>query len=102
MVGWCDILPHQRTGTGHVGSLGMGVIKSHRGRGIGKRLIEATIERAFEQGMTRIELEVFSSNTRAIQLYKKFGFEHEGIKRRARCVDDRWDDFAIMALLKED
>ena len=101
VAGWCDIVPHQRTGTEHVGSLGMGVIKSHRGQGIGKRLIEATIEQAFARGMTRIELEVFSSNTRAIQLYEKFGFEHEGLKRRARCVDGRWDDFAIMALLKQ-
>ena len=102
VVGWCDVIPHQRTGTGHVGSLGMGVIESHRSQGIGTRLITATVERALAQGMTRIELEVYSSNTRAIQLYEKLGFEREGLKRRARCVDGRWDDFVIMALLKQE
>jgi RimJ/RimL family protein N-acetyltransferase len=101
VVGWCDVVPHQHTGTEHVGSLGMGVIESYRGQGIGTRLIEATLVRALARGMTRIELEVYSSNTRAIQLYEKFGFEREGTKRRARCVDDHWDDFVIMALLEE-
>lgn len=101
VVGWCDIVPHKHPGTEHVGGLGMGVIKSHRGQGIGTRLIKATIEAAFARGMTRIELEVYSSNTRAIELYEKFGFEHEGLKRRARCVDGRWDDFVIMALIKD-
>ncbi len=101
VVGWCDICPMTHPGTTHRGHLGMGVVETHRGQGIGTRLIEATIEAAIARGISRIELEAFSSNTRAIRLYEKLGFEHEGVKRRARCLDGHWDDFIVMALLKK-
>lgn len=101
VVGWCDISPHRRPGMTHSGELGMGVIAGYRRRGIGYRLLETTVAKALANGLTRIELEVFSSNRAAIALYERFGFEHEGIKRKARCVDGIWDDIVIMALLSE-
>ena len=101
VVGWCDISPHLRPGMTHSGELGMGVIAGYRRRGIGYRLLQATVAKALASGLTRIELEVFSSNRAAIALYEKFGFRHEGIKRKARYVDGIWDDIIIMALLSE-
>lgn len=100
VVGWCDIIPHTRPGLTHSGSLGMGVISSHRSQGVGSKLLAATLERAFEIGLQRIELEVYRDNRAAIGLYRKFGFEHEGIKRRARYLDGIWDDIVLMARLR--
>ena len=79
----------------------MGVVAEFRRRGIGYRLLEATVTKALSNGLTRIELEVFSSNQAAIALYETFGFEREGVKRKARYVDELWDDFIMMALLNE-
>ena len=53
----------------------MGVRREHRGRGIGRRLIERAIAAAWDQGLERIELEVLASNTPAISLYESVGFE---------------------------
>src|SRR5688572_29718207 len=41
LVGWCDIAPVTSEGMQHVGRLGMGVTRDFRGRGIGRRLLEA-------------------------------------------------------------
>jgi RimJ/RimL family protein N-acetyltransferase len=98
VVGWCDISPGKREGLTHCGTLGMGLLRDHRRHGIGTRLMESTISKAKARGMERVELEVYASNTPAISLYEKFGFVHEGVKRRARKLDGVYDDILVMAL----
>jgi len=75
----------------------MGVLAGHRGRGIGRLLLQSTVERARESGLEKIELEVFASNTPAIGLYRSFGFRDEGRRSRARLVDGAYDDVLQMA-----
>ena len=98
VVGWCDVLPGQWAGLQHAARLGMGVLAEWRGRGIGKRLLAATIEAARLAGLRRVELDVFSSNHPAIALYEQCGFEREGVKRRARLIDGVFDDNIMMAI----
>lgn len=63
----------------HVGSLGMGVKDKSQGQGIGSALLSTVIELADNWlNLKRIELTVYTDNERAINLYKKFGFEIEG------------------------
>ena len=100
VVGWCDIFVGDKPGFEHAGSLGMGVLKSYRRQGLGNRLVQAAIDLAWDEGLTRVELEVFASNNAAISLYTKFGFEREGLKRRARRVDGKYDDIVLMALVQ--
>jgi RimJ/RimL family protein N-acetyltransferase len=102
VVGWCDVSPSRAPGTGHVGSVGMGLVEGYRGRGLGSRLLRAAVDRALEAGLRRVELEVFASNHDALALYERFGFRHEGVRRRARFLDGRWDDMVLMALYAED
>jgi len=98
VIGWCDISPLRGDGFTHCGRLGMGVLKDYRRQGIGTKLMERTIIEAKERGIERIELEVYASNTPAINLYEKRGFNHEGVKRRARKLDGVYDDIIVMAL----
>lgn len=98
VVGWCDIARHAREGFRHAGRLGMGMLPEFRGKGLGRRLMTMAIERAWKAGIERIELEVFGSNARAMALYQSLGFVHEGIRRRARKLDGRYDDEVVMAL----
>jgi ribosomal protein S18 acetylase RimI-like enzyme len=99
VVGWCDIIRLDQESFRHGWRLGMGVLPEVRGRGVGRRLAEAAIAAAKEQGAERIELEVFASNTRAIALYETLGFVHEGVRRRARKLDGEYDDVVLMALM---
>src|SRR5262245_53276080 len=46
VVGWCDITPRGRPASRHCGVLGMGLVPEWRGRGVGRRLIERTLEAA--------------------------------------------------------
>jgi len=105
IIGWCDINCMQWRGMTHVGTLGMGVIKSHRGQGVGRKLLKEVLQRIFSENnniITRVELEVFSSNDAAIHLYKSQGFVEEGRKRRARLLDGVEDDILIMGLLRDE
>lgn len=97
LVGWCDIVPvNPFPGFGHSGRLGMGVIASHRGRGIGRALLAAALQRAPGAGFRRVELEVYSGNEPALALYRGQGFQVEGIKREARILDGRVEDLIGM------
>ena len=102
VVGWCDILPVDRPTKSHGGVLGVGVLPQHRGRGIGTALIRGTVERAKTAGLARVELTVRENNTRAISLYEKLGFVHEGLKRNAVRVDGKYENLVCMGLLLDE
>ena len=53
-----------------------------RGRGIGMLLVTELIRKAKERCCARIYLEVRASNTPAIHLYGKAGFEKVGVRKR--------------------
>ena len=99
VVGWCDIVRFGLEGFQHTGRLGMGLLTHVRGQGVGRRLAQTTIDAARSRGIERIELEVFASNVRAIRLYERLGFAHEGLRRRARKLDGEYDDNVLMALV---
>jgi RimJ/RimL family protein N-acetyltransferase len=66
----------------HVADLGLMVAAGHRRRGIGRALLASAVDWARESGITKLELHVFPHNEPAIQLYERFGFEREGLRRR--------------------
>jgi RimJ/RimL family protein N-acetyltransferase len=102
VVGWCDILPAFGDARRHLGVLGIGLAPEARHRGLGAILMRATIAKAWDQGLTRIELTVRTDNHNARALYERMGFEHEGIKRRAFLIDGVYHDLHAMALLRRD
>lgn len=98
IVGWCDVLPNPVEGFTHTGRLGMGVAKAFRGQGLGGRLLSSCIAEAKEYGVEKIELEVFSDNISACKLYEKHGFIVEGLKKKSRRVDGKYQDIQLMGL----
>jgi len=101
VIGWCDITSLHRDVYAHVGSLGIGVLASYRGHGIGKALIQSALEKAKSRGLTRVELTVREKNYSAIRLYEKFGFVKEGLHRNAIRVCNKYENQISMALLYE-
>ncbi len=101
VVGWADIFPAWAHAVAHTGSLGMGVLPGYRGLGIGRRLLQACINKATGKGITRIELEARADNERAIRLYESMGFKHEALKRRAMRFDGVYYDAVQMSWLSE-
>jgi len=99
IVGWCDIRRETIPVYAHAGHLGMGLLPEYRGRGIGERLIRASIDAARVAGFERIELTVYARNVRAVALYRKVGFVHEGTRIRGKKLDGDYDDVHMMGLL---
>ena len=100
VLGWCDVLPTHGEARAHVGTLGIGLVPQARHRGIGKRLMQAAIERAWTLGFTRIELTVRVDNQNAKRLYKRHGFRIEGTLVKGFRVDGVDVDMLAMALLR--
>jgi len=100
VVGWCDALPGSRPVHRYTATLGMGIVAGHRRRGLGLRLIRATLDAAWRHPYARVELHVRENNAAAIALYEKVGFEREGRLRRDVFVDGVWENSLIMAILR--
>ncbi|MCD7034538.1 GNAT family N-acetyltransferase [Metabacillus sp. GX 13764] len=64
----------------HVGTLGIVISKEFTGLGLGRILMERLIEWTKQNGVTkRISLVTREDNIPAIALYKKLGFQEEGL-----------------------
>jgi ribosomal protein S18 acetylase RimI-like enzyme len=102
VVGWCDISPSWHHTLRHCGALGMGLLPQYRGLGLGRRLLEECLAIARAAGITRVTLEARVDNQRALHLYERAGFQHEGVRRHGMRVDGRYIDTVAMALLLDD
>jgi len=86
--------------TRHVAFLGVGVARAWWGRGVASELMRLLLDWADNWvGLLRIELGVFPDNARAIALYERFGFQHEGRQRALALRDGAYVDSLIMARL---
>ena len=83
----------------HVWMLGMGIASAWQSRGLGRVLMDALMKHAQERGIARVELDVFADNHRAVALYEKYGFAHEGRKRLDTWREGAYTDGLEMARL---
>jgi putative acetyltransferase len=87
----------------HAASLGMAVRDDWQGRGVGRALMQATVDLADRWlNLLRLELDVFTDNAPAIALYTKFGFVVEGTHARYAFRDGAYVDSHTMARLRPD
>lgn len=90
----------------HVARLSVEVHPAHQGVGVGRAIMErmvAWVRGGRGSGVTRLELNVFADNTRAIRLYESLGFVCEGVHRaKLRRAEGGYRDDLTMALLLGD
>lgn len=60
----------------------IGLRESERRKGIGEQLLISALEQAVENDSRVVTLEVRESNEPAIELYRKYGFQEVGLRRR--------------------
>ena len=86
----------------HVAGLGMSVRDDYQNRGIGTALMRAILDMTDNWlNIRRVELDVYTDNLRAVHLYKKLGFEIEGVREILPSRDGEYVDAYHMARLKE-
>lgn len=82
----------------HVAWLGIFVRRKHWGKGVGSALMEEAVKLARGLGCRRLVLGTTEGNDRAMNLYKKFGFEIETHVSEEAYVDGCWRKSYIMGL----
>ncbi|WP_213780465.1 GNAT family protein [Caballeronia sp. dw_276] len=71
-----------------------------QGQGIGDAATQLALRHAFgDLNLRRVYLSVLATNGRAIKLYEKTGFRHEGVLREAAFKSGRYIDLLLMAIL---
>jgi ribosomal protein S18 acetylase RimI-like enzyme len=91
--------PFQLASNSHqLGIKGLAVDPARRREGIGAALIEALAERARGAGIRRVTLRVLSTNSPALALYERAGFEVEGVLREAFLLGGAYVDDVLMGL----
>jgi putative acetyltransferase len=92
---------NRRPRLSHVAGLGMMVLDDWQGQDIRSALVQAALDLADRWlNLLRLELTVYTDNTAAITLYKKFGFEIEGTNRKAAFRDGLFVDTLMMARVR--
>ncbi len=86
----------------HRSSLGITVKKSFWGMGIGTLMMDELIEYAYNHNLEVLDLEVITTNERAIRLYENFGFEKIGTYLNYSKVGDHRLDAYVMCLYLTD
>lgn len=82
----------------HAMMLGIAVAPEAQGQGVGKALMQALCDWADHWGQVlRLELQVYADNERAIRLYRRFGFVHEGTHRGYALREGAYVDSLSMA-----
>lgn len=72
----------------HRAGMGIAILKSYWNKGIGKLMMQECITWCRKNQVEQLELEVVVENQRAITMYKSFGFEIHGTKKRALKYSD--------------
>jgi diamine N-acetyltransferase len=72
-------------------------------QGVGTDVLKTILRFGFEEmNLNRIALRVFAGNERAVHLYEKVGFQHEGRMRQAEFRHGRYHDLLWMSVLREE
>jgi len=97
VIGWLHV---ERSVFGF-GEIGMLVAREWRSRGVGSALVAAAIDWGRRHELHKLTLSVFPHNEAAIALYRKFGFEHEGYRKKQmrRASGELWDLIEMGLLL---
>jgi L-amino acid N-acyltransferase YncA len=83
----------------HVADLSVYVERAWRGRGVGRVLLAALIDRARTIGFHKLVLAAFPDNAAGMALYARLGFTRVGVYREQGRLDDRWVDVVVMERL---
>lgn len=96
IAGHIDLRARREQLTEHRCQLGMGVDRNHRMVGIGSRLLEHAERWALENGLDWIDLDVLSTNIKAMRLYQRAGFTKIGEIPEMFRIEGRYFSYTTM------
>lgn len=100
IIGIGTISSNQKKKGKHVGILGIVITEKYCDLGLGKIMMDYLINWCRNNNITtKISLSVREDNPRAIALYKKCGFEVEGVLKNETYIDGKFFNIVCMGMI---
>jgi phosphinothricin acetyltransferase len=97
VFGWAALSPvSSRCVYAGVAEFSVYVAERARGRGIGRRLIDALIEESERNGIWTLQAGVFPENTASLRLCQRAGFRIVGTRAKIGAMDGQWRDVILL------
>jgi L-amino acid N-acyltransferase YncA len=103
ILGFARLSPYSvRKAYAGIGEHGIYVDPRARGRGVGKRLLDALAAAAEAGGYHKLTSRVFTTNAASLALHRAAGFTEVGVQRRHGRLDGEWKDTMLVERLLGD
>ncbi|CAM5194844.1 RimJ/RimL family protein N-acetyltransferase OS=Ureibacillus acetophenoni OX=614649 GN=SAMN05877842_12137 PE=4 SV=1 [Ureibacillus acetophenoni] len=99
LIGYMMLIGGTAKKNQHNAYIVIGILESYRGKGVGTALFEYAEKWAIENNISRLELTTITENAAGVALYKKRGFEIEGVKRNSLKINGEFVDEYYMSKL---
>jgi L-amino acid N-acyltransferase YncA len=97
VAGWSALTPlSARAAYAGVADVSIYIGEQVRGRGIGRALLTAMIERSEKAGIWTLQAGVFPENAASLALHRACGFRTVGVRERIGRMDGVWRDVVLL------
>jgi len=97
VIGWAALTPvSNRCVYAGVAEVSVYVSSTHKGNGIGSKLLKALIDASEANGIWTLQAGIFPENQASIHLHKKFGFRIIGIREKIGQMNGVWRNTTLM------
>ena len=97
VVGWAALIPvSARRAYAGVAEVSVYVAQSKRGMGLGRRLLEALIAAAEENGIWSLQAVMFPENVGSVALHRSCGFRDVGRRERIARLEGVWRNTILL------
>lgn len=97
VIGWCALSPvSKRKVYEGVAESTIYIAATHRGKGIGRRLLKHLVIASKNAGFWTLQASIFSENTSSIYMHEQCGFRIVGTRQRIARRDGQWYDNVLM------
>jgi L-amino acid N-acyltransferase YncA len=97
VIGWAALSPvSSRWAYRGVAESSVYVARDRHGKGIGRALMEALIDRSERGGIWTLQTSIFPENEASLKLHRAVGFRVVGVRKRIGKRDGLWRDTVLM------
>ena len=97
IVGWAALSPTSaRPAYAGVAEVSLYIAEEARGRGVGKRLLDALIQESERAGLWTLQAVTLRENAGSITLHKRCGFREVGVREKIAQLDGVWRDTVLL------
>ena len=100
VIGYIKLVIDEEKRRRHKANISIAIHNDYQGNGVGSLLFIEAIDLARNWLMLKkLELTVLENNSRGIELYRRMGFEVEGISKEDTVVNGKYEDVVFMGMI---